>query len=170
MTGQFLNDDLPAGNIQSIGRGTKEGPVLRLEGGREVVFSDQVLFTQPQPVHLAVGDHIEKRSGSFVYIVNGRQLTDVHWILRNWLLPIRVFVPLAIYLALGTVYVLNYQRTPIGDGFRSGANSKPPRRLRTPTGNLLALVVTWLMLVAGMTVVLGCMAGCLIGIAKLLFP
>jgi hypothetical protein len=169
MTGQFLNDDIPAGKIEAITGHTKTGPKLRLDTGREAVFSDQVLFQQPKPVELRVGDLVEKRRVSFVYVVNGTALTDWRWVLQNWLLPVRLLVPLGAYVIGGAIYVLAYRRTPLGDCVWSETDPKRPRRPRTRAGMIAAMLVTWLVGSGLVTTAFGCMAGCLFGIGKAVF-
>ena len=119
-----------------------------------------------QPVHLAVGDHVEKQRGSLVYVVNGTALTDVRWVLRNWLLPVRLLAPLAAYLLVGAGYVLAYGRTPFGDLLWSDDEQRP-RRPRTRGGMILAVFATWVVALL-LTTVFGCMTGCLSGVAKAL--
>ncbi|HZN63955.1 MAG TPA: hypothetical protein VFB66_01555 [Tepidisphaeraceae bacterium] len=169
MTGQFLNDEIPAGKIEAITGHTKIGPKLRLDTGREAVFSSQVLFQQAKPVELKPGDRGEKRRDSFVYIVNGSALTDLRWVRQNWLLPVRLLVPLVAYVIVGTVYVLAYKRTPLGDCVWSDADPKRPRRPRTRAGLITAMLLTWLIVFGLVTTAFGCMAGCLSGIGKAIF-
>ena len=167
MTRRLLNDEVPPGRIESILGRTKAGPRLRLDNGQEDVFLDVVLFQQPQPVHLAVGDHVEKQRGSLVYVVNGTALTDVRWVLRNWLLPVRVLAPLAAYLFVGAGYVLAYGRTPFGDLVWSHVEQRP-RRPRTRGGMILAVFASWVVVALLLTTVFGCITGCLSGVAKAL--
>jgi hypothetical protein len=124
MTGQFLNDEIPAGRIEAILGTTKTGPRLRLDNGKEVVFSSMALFQQPKPVELAVGDRVEKRADSTVYLVNGKPLTNLAWLLHNWLIPTHLLVTLGVYLVAATAYVLIYGRTPIGDCTWTGAGTR----------------------------------------------
>ena len=165
---QFLKDEIPAGRIEAISRGTKSGPMLRLDTGLDVVFSGDVLLQQVEPVKLVVGDRVEKRRDSFRYVVNGTALTDVRWVLRNWLLPVRVVVPLGAYLVLGTVYVLAYRRTPLGDVWFD-ADVKRPRRPRTRAGMVVTTFLVWPFAAGLVTAALGCMVGCLTGIHKAVF-
>src|SRR5258706_14917313 len=83
MSGQILNDSIPAGRVEAILGHAKTGPRLRLENGQEAVFPYWALYAQSVPVQLAVGDQVEKRRDSFAYVVNGMVLTDLHWVLRN---------------------------------------------------------------------------------------
>jgi hypothetical protein len=169
MTGQFLNDEIPAGRIDAISGYTKIGPKLRLDSGQEAVFPGQVLFQQAKPVEIKVGDRVEKRRNSPVYFVNGTPLTDVRWVLENWLLPVRVLAPLGVYLIVGTIYVLAYKRTPLGDCVWADADSKRPRRPRTRVGMIVATLVAWLAVAGLATMVFGCIEGCLVGIGKAVF-
>jgi hypothetical protein len=169
MTGQFLNDEIPAGTIEAITGHTKAGPKLRLDSGREAVFSSQVLFQQAKAIELKPGDRVEKRRDSFVYLVNGTALTDLNWILSNWLLPVRLLVPLGAYVIAGTIYVLAYKRTPLGDCFWADADPKRPHRPHTRPGMIAAMLVAWLVVFGLVTTVFGCMSGCLFGIGKAIF-
>ena len=67
MTGQFLDDEIRAGTVESVLDPGKAGRRLRLEDGRVVVFTGQVLLLQPRPVRLSAGDRVEKRRDSLVY-------------------------------------------------------------------------------------------------------
>src|SRR5215204_4965467 len=87
ITGQCLNDEIPAGRIHAIIGHSKMGPRLRLDNGHEAVFWSQVLYRQAEPVKLKIGDQVEKQRDSFVYTVNGIALTDMRWGLANLLLP-----------------------------------------------------------------------------------
>jgi hypothetical protein len=169
MTGQFLNDDIPAGKIEAITGHTKMGPKLRLDNGREAVFSDQVLFQQSKPVELKVGDQVEKRRDSFLYIVNGTALTDLRWVLQNWLLPVHLLVPLGGYVIAGVIYVLAYKRTPLGDCVWSDTDPRRPLRPRTRAGMITAMLVTWLLVFGLVTTAFGCIGGCFSGIGKAVF-
>jgi hypothetical protein len=166
MTGQFLNDEVRAGKIEAITGYTKMGPKLRLDTGREAVFSGQVLFQQSNPVELKVGDRVEKRRDSFVYIVNGTALTDLRWVLQNWLLPMRLLVLIGTYVIAGTAYVLAYKRTPLGDCVWSDADPKRPRYPRTRASLIATTLVTWLVVFGLVTTAFGCISGCLSGIGR----
>src|SRR4051794_40343672 len=139
MSGQILNDAIPAGRVEAILGHAKTGPRLRLEHGQEVVFPYWALYAPSVPVQLAVGDQVEKRRDSFAYVVNGMVLTDLHWVLRNWLLPVYLLVPLGAYLIVGTVYVLKYGRAPLADLIWSDADPKCPRRPRTRVALIAAM-------------------------------
>jgi hypothetical protein len=166
MTAQFLNDDIPAGRIEAILGTTKSGLRLRLDNGREVVFSNVPLFQRQTPLRLAFGDRVEKRPDSLVYVVNGTPITGFGWVLREWLLPVRLIVPLAAYLLVGTVYVLKYRRTPLGDLAWRDADPKRPRRPRSRPGMIAAVFATWLAVAVLETTIFGCMSGCLFGVGK----
>jgi hypothetical protein len=168
-TVQILNDEIPAGRIVAITGHSKVGPEIRLDSGREAVFFNQALYQQPRPIELKVGDQVEKRRDSLVYRVNGVALTDLGWVLDHWLLPLRLLVPLAVYLTAGTIYVLAYQRTPLGDCLWSDADPERPHRPRTRAGRVMAMLVGWLIVVGFETVAFACIAGCLSGIGKAVF-
>jgi hypothetical protein len=164
MTGQILSDEFPSGKVQSIEGHTKTGTRVRLESGREIVFSNLV------PVRIAVGDHIAKRRESAAYVVNGTPRTDVRWLLREWLLPMRVTIPLVAYLIAGTTYALKYRRTPLGDCAWSDTDPQRPRRPRTRRGLVAAVALTWLLICLLETALLGgCAWGCLRGISKVAY-
>ncbi|MDB5356765.1 MAG: hypothetical protein JWN24_3218 [Phycisphaerales bacterium] len=107
MTGQILKDDIPAGVIQSI-RTVKSGYKLQLDTGRRVVFPFYALDNKSGRVELAVGDRVEKKPDSAVYLINGRALTNRHWLLREWLLPMRIQALFGAYLFFGGVYAFMY--------------------------------------------------------------
>jgi hypothetical protein len=168
MSLQLVDDDIPAGKIEAITRLSKGGPRLRLDTGREAVFPGQVLSQQAKPIELSIGDHVEKRRGSIVYVVNGTAVTGFRWMLWNCLLPVPALIPLAIYLLVGGGYVLAYKRTPIGDRIWSDEEDRP-RRPRTRAGMMAALLVSWLAATLLMTVLFGCISGCLFGIGREMF-
>ena len=169
MTGQFLDDRIPAGTVVAVLGTTKTGPRLRLDNGEEVVFSNQVLFQQPNPVVIAVGDHVEKRRDSFAYVVNGTALTGTSWVVRHWLLPVHLVVLAGAYLLAGTVYVLKYGRTPLGDSVWPDADPARPRRPRTRAGMICAMAMTWLLIAGLATAAFGCMGGCLGAVGRGVF-
>jgi hypothetical protein len=160
LTGQILNDEIPAGRIKSITGGTKMGPRLLLDTGDEVVFSNQALYEQPKTVELSIGDQVEKRRDSVVYVVNGKPLTDVPWVLRNCLLPAHLLITLGVCLSAGTIFVLAFRRTPIGDSIWSDDDPKRPRRPRTRVGMIAAMVGAWFVACGLATTAFGCMVGC----------
>lgn len=161
MTLQILNDAIPAGRIEAVLGQTKTGMRLRLDGGREVVFSNLALFRRTKPVVLAVGNRVEKQYGSCVYLVNGTKLTDLSWVVREFLLPPLVFVPLGIYVLLGSAFVLAYGRTPWGDSIWRDADPNRPHWPRTRGGLLAALIAGWLLVLVLIIVFFTVVQGCL---------
>ena len=166
MTMQIVDVEIPPGRIEAIDRQTKSGPRLRLDNGHEVVFSSSALFEQPTPVELAVGDRVEKQRGSLVYVLNGKRLTDFAWVLRTWLLPPHVLVPLSADMVVATGYVLAYRRTPLGDWLWADAEAKRPSRPRTRVGMIAVMALAWVAVALFMTAVFGCIGGCLSGIVR----
>jgi hypothetical protein len=167
MTGQLLNDDIPAGKVEAILKQTKSGPRLLLDNGREVVFSSAALYDQPERTPLAVGDRVEKHHESCVYFVNGRAITDVSWVLRRWLMPVHMLIPLLTYMLIGTIYACTYGHTPLGDCVWSVADPKRPHRPRTRAGLIIAVFLSWFLAAGLATALFGCMGGCLSGIGAL---
>lgn len=156
-TAQMVEDEVPAGKVQSLGQ-TKTRTRIQLEPGREVLVSRL-------PIQLAVGDHVEKRRDSFVYLVNGKAVTDFSWVLHNWLLPLHLVIPLGLYLLVGTIYVFSFRRTPLGEQIWPNDNN-PPRRPRTRGGMMLLLCASWLAAVMLVAVFFGCIGGCIGGVFK----
>ena len=167
LTGQILNDEIRGGIVESVVRHTKSGPRLRLDTGEEVVFSNIALYRRPTPIVLAVGDRIEKHRDSCVYIVNGRGITDVSWLVHEVLVPWPLLIPIGAYVLLGTAFVLSYRRTPLGECIWSNTDPNRPRRPTTRAALLVLLGVNWLILLIVMVIGFGCISGCLSGIGKL---
>lgn len=168
MTGQFLDDEIRPGRIESIAGYTKSGIRLRLENGQEVVFPTAALDDQPRLIELKPGDAIEKRRDSLEYVLNGVPITDTCFVVWNWLLPLRVLVPLTAYLLAGIAYVLMYRSTPLGDRAWSNDSERPSasRRPRTRGGMIIVVLATWLAATIFFTIVFGCFMTCLGGVAK----
>jgi hypothetical protein len=167
MAGQFLDDEILPGRIESTAGYTKTGVRLRLQNGQEVVFPDAVRYGHAEPVKLNPGDHVEKRRDTLEYRVNGVLLTDARWVVWHWLLPLRVLVPLTAYLMAGIAYVVAYRRTPFGDS-TWGNDPERPRRPRTRCGMIIAVFATWLAATLFWTIIFGCFTGCLGAIGRAL--
>jgi hypothetical protein len=164
ITLQILNDEVPAGRIVGFAGETKMGTRVRLDSGRQVVFSRLALFRSSEPVRLRVGDLVEKRPDTCVYLVNETRLTDRRWVVREFLLPFGVWAPLGVYLLAGSAFVLGYGRTPLGDAVWPEADAKRQRRPRA--GLLAMLLVNWLLAFVAITFAFGCMQGCLASVGK----
>ena len=157
MAAQLVEDEVPAGKVESILGQTKTRTRVQLENGPEAQISKLV------PVRIAVGDHIAKRRDSFDYVVNGKAVTDFSWVLHNWLLPLHLLIPLGVYLLVGTIYVFSYRRTPLGEQIWPD-DKNPPRRPRTRAGMILVLCASWLAAVMLVAVFFGCIGGCIGGV------
>ncbi len=142
---------------------------MRLDTGDEVAFSEWALRLRPEPIRLAVGDRVEKRRESSVYMVNGQALSDFSWLLRDVLLPVRLLVPLGVYLVFGMVYALKFKRAPLADTGETSGDAERPRRPRTRAREVAWVFASWLLICGLMLGFVGCVGGCVFGIGRKLF-
>jgi hypothetical protein len=141
---------------------------LVFNDGTKADLSRQVLENQPELITLAVGDRLEKQWGSATYSINGKAVTDRHWIISRFLFSPQVMVTLGAYSVLGLLYVILYQRMPLF-GKPSAAAMTGERSFRAFAKALSQLVCAWIGLVVLLAILLIAFFGCLSSVARDLF-
>jgi hypothetical protein len=163
MVGQTLQEEIPDGRIEYFNPPAKTGPSLHLDNGRDVVFFGQVLSMQPHYIQLIVGDRVEKRQDSFIYLLNGKQIANGSWVFWNYVFPIELRVLLTVHVLSGLVLAIWYGRTPVELVID---RKSLPKRLQpqTMSGRLIALFATWVAAVGVVAMAFAVMEGCLFGV------
>lgn len=166
---QILNDEVRAARVVAIVGYSKGHTRVRLDTGDEVSFSEWALRLRPPPIRLAVGDRVEKRRESCVYVLNGEALSDFSWLLRDVVLPVRLLVPLGLYLVLGSIYVVKFGRAPLADTGEAKGEAEHLRRRRRRGRAIAWLLAEWFLVFVLMLAFFGCVGGCVFGMGRKLF-
>jgi hypothetical protein len=143
MTIQHLAADVPPGTIAHV-EPARGGYRLSLESGRAGTMPTDILETTGRPIVLKPGMTVAKHAGSLTYAINGEPRGGVIWVLRQWLLPARVTLPLVVYFVLSWLLV-----------FRASEH-----RRHIAVEALVLPLVRWLVVLAVVVIAMALLMGC----------
>lgn len=146
MTVQHYAKEIPAGAVTRVAP-AGAGQQVTLDTGAVVTFPNDILETTGDPIVLRPGTRVQKRAATLTYLVDAQPRGGLLWALRQWLLPARVTLPLAIYLVLSWLLV-----------FRA-----PHHRRHIAVEALVVPIVRWLAVMLASLVVMALLVGCALG-------
>lgn len=152
VTVRHYANEIPAGAITRIAP-TPGGPQITLDTGAAPTFPRDILETTGYPIELRPGMRVYKPPATLTYVIDAQPRGGLLWALRQWLLPARVTLPLAIYLVLSWLLV-----------FRA-----PQHRRHIAVEALVLPIVRWLAVMLVSLVVMSLLVGCAVGCSGLLF-
>jgi len=146
VTIQHLAAEIPAGTIARIDPGRGGYRVTLVDGGgrRAAHVPLDILETTGRPIVLKPGMPVAKRTGSLTYSLNSEARGGVIWVVRQWLLPARVTLPLVVYFVLSWLLV-----------FRASQH-----RRHIAIEALVLPLVRWLAITLVLLLVMALLAGC----------
>ena len=148
-TGGHYLREIPAGTITRVDPARGGYRVLLDTGAAAAHVPLDILDTTGRRIVLLPGMPVAKRVGSLTYSINGQSRGGVLWALRQWLLPARVTLPLAIYFVLSWLLV-----------FRASEH-----RRHIAVEALVVPLVRWLAMTLALLIAMALLGGC----AMLLF-
>jgi hypothetical protein len=154
MTIQHAAAEIPAGTITRVEPGRGGYRITLDDGGGKIAhFPSDILETTGRSIQLKPGMPVEKRIGSLTYSIAGESRGGLLWAMRQWLLPARVTLPLAVYFIVSWLLV-----------FRASEH-----RRRVAVEALVVPLVRWIVIALTMLIGMALLMGCVIIFGRLLF-
>ena len=148
VTIQHLAKEIPRGAIARV-EPARGGYDITIDNGAVASFPNDIVESTGRRIEPKPGVAVSKRIGSLTYSINGESRGGLLWALRQWLLPARVTLPLAIYFVLSWLLV-----------FRT-----PQHRRHIVVEAVVVPLVKWIAITLTLLIVMALVAGC----AMLLF-